>query len=228
MRLWAHRGSHGAGGPVENTLEAFERALVEAADGVEVDVHLSVDRVPLVFHDDDLARMTAGRDRRPLSRLDAAEAARVELAGGGRIPTLAQVVDLVEGRARLNVEIKDPAAVGPVADVLSGHRAEGWVVLSSFSGAAVQRAAELLPALPRALIAEIEVPDLLGVLRHIGATAWHPSVELVSAAGVAALHAAGVAVNVWTVNEPDEARRLAGWGVDGVFTDHPGALRRSL
>lgn len=74
LTLWAHRGSHGPGGPLENTLPAFERALAEGADGVELDVHPSRDGVPRVFHDETLERLVPG-DPRALAAVDAVERA---------------------------------------------------------------------------------------------------------------------------------------------------------
>ncbi len=93
MKIWAHRGSHHLTGPLENTMEAFELALSQGADGIELDVHLSADGVPFVFHDDTLARVSVAEDPRAPDALSATELAAVPLLRGGRIPRLAEVVD---------------------------------------------------------------------------------------------------------------------------------------
>ncbi len=230
LTLWAHRGSHRPGGPLENTLPAFERALAEAADGVELDVHLSRDGVPMVFHDETLERLAPG-DPRPLAAVDAAELRALELRGGSRMPTLAEVLDLLLGRLRINVEIKDTAALGPVLAALPA--APAGVRRSSFDLDAVRVAADRAPHIPRAALTETgprarDAADWpTGLLQATRADAWHPHHGLVDAARVARAHACGCAVNVWTVNDAALADRLAALGVDGIFTDHPAELRNN-
>ncbi|MCB9537950.1 MAG: glycerophosphodiester phosphodiesterase [Myxococcales bacterium] len=228
--LWAHRGSHRPGGPLENTLPAFERALAEAADGVELDVHPSRDGVPMVFHDETLERLVPG-DTRALAAVDAAELRALELRGGFRMPTLAEVLDLLLGRLRINIEIKDAAALGPVLAVLPA--APDGVLLSSFDHDAVRAAADRAPRVPRAALTESgpRARDAAAwpasLLRAARADAWHPHHGLVDRARVERAHACGCAVNVWTVNDAGLADRLAALGVDGVFTDHPADLRNN-
>ncbi len=228
--LWAHRGSHGPGGPLENTLPAFERALSEGAVGVELDVHLSADGVPVVFHDETLARLTYTADPRRIDGLTAAELGTVPLLGDARIPTLADVLDLALGRTRLNIELKDPAGVQATAKLLDGRPTAG-VLISSFAESAVAAAAERLPERPRALIVEPGdggAIDPLGAIERTRATHYHPFHGLVNRRLVAALAERGVPINVWTVNDPALARRLDRLGVAGLMSDRPGWLGRAL
>ncbi len=237
MRLWAHRGSHGAAGPLENTLPAFARALADGADGIELDVHVTSDGVPLVFHDDDLTRLTGGADTRRLSTLTSVEVRAVRLSGGVCAPTLAEVLDLVSARIPVNVELKDAAAVGPVARLLEQRGGRDEVLLSSFDVEAMQAALEAMPRIPRAVVMGTRTLDPTVRLREalpqqtlarVRASAWHPHAWLVRPGLVAALHRVGVAVNVWTVNDRVTLARLGHAGVDGVFTDIPHALRHFL
>lgn len=235
MRIWAHRGSHGTGGPLENTAAAFERAIAEGADGIELDVHLSRDGVPVVFHDETLARLTDDADPRRIDRLDAATLTARRLVGGFHMPTLADVLDLVAGRVALNIELKDPDGVEATARLFAGRSTAG-VMLSSFAPRAVAAAAERLPRLPRALIVEPRTAPVewapaimpFAALARVRATHWHPFHRLVHRRLVSALAARGVAVCAWTVNDPAIAARLAGCGVDGIMTDRPGWLRAAL
>lgn len=233
MRLWAHRGSHGTAGPLENTMPAFARALADGADGIELDVHVSADGVPLVFHDDDLTRLTDGADDRRLSELPAAELQSVRLRGGARIPTLEAVLERVARRIPVNVELKDAAAVEPVARLLAGRAADD-ILLSSFDLRALAAAMERMPRIPRAAVmgtrslnAAVRLREALPMraLQRIRAAAWHPHAWLVRAGLVDAIHRAGMTVNVWTVNDAQTLKRLQNQGVDGIFTDHPAALR---
>ena len=248
LELWAHRGAHhgqaqhGTGpearargdGPLENTLPAFEQALREGCDGVELDVHASADGVPMVFHDERLERLVPG-DPRALRDVPAAELGALRLVGGHRMPTLAEVLDLLYGRARVNIEFKDAAALGPLLAVLDGRR--DGLMLSSFDLDGVRAAADRAPHLPRAAImgdktlnpwVRLREACPLPALVRCRATDWHAHPLLIRRAWVAALHALGARVRAWTVNDADLARALIAKGVDGVFTDRPAGLRAEL
>src|SRR5690349_16506518 len=101
-----HRGAKAL--VTENTLASFERARVDGADGVELDVRCTADGVVVVMHDPDLSRMTDKRDRRPVSSLTLEELQSVALGDGGEhAPTLADVLDWADAHAmRVNVELK--------------------------------------------------------------------------------------------------------------------------
>lgn len=235
MRIWAHRGSQGPEGPLENTHAAFERAIVDGADGIELDVHLTADGVPVVFHDETLSRLTAEADQRRVDQVNASELCSLNLIRGERIPTLEAVLDQCLGRIPLNIELKDPAGVDATARLLTGRAPDG-VMISSFADHAVLAAAERLPSLPRALIVEIDdaadswsrTVAPYGTLRRVQATHWHPHHALVWSELIHALHTIGIGVTAWTVNDPATADRLRRCGVDGIMTDRPAWLRRGL
>ena len=236
MLIIGHRGSHGNGGPLENTLPAFEKAIVEGADGVELDVHASADGVAYVFHDTTLARLTPDADPRAIAHLRSTQIDGVRLVDGSRIPSLAAVLDLLGGRLEVNIEIKDRAAVEGCAVAVRGRREDG-LLFSSFSVSALEIARDLLPTIPRALISGEHTRDPrlwlefawpLWRLARCGAARWHPNQKLVHHRLLSALHRRGVAVQVWTVNTPVEAIALRDCGVDGVLTDRPGWLRTAL
>ncbi|MCA9538830.1 MAG: glycerophosphodiester phosphodiesterase [Myxococcales bacterium] len=235
MRIWAHRGSHGPGAPLENTLAAFEKAVADGAAGIELDVQLSADGVPVVFHDDTLLRLTPDADARRVARLAHKTLAAVELVGGHHIPTLAAVLDAVGGRIEVNIELKVAEAVPTVARLLAGG-APG-VLISSFSPAAVAAAADALPKVPRALITDAAADGgatfnratlPFAALKAAHATHWHPHHGLVVAPLVEAVRHLGLGLNVWTVNDAKRAQALAALGVDAVMTDRPRWLRAQL
>ncbi|HEU5061407.1 MAG TPA: glycerophosphodiester phosphodiesterase family protein, partial [Kofleriaceae bacterium] len=133
-----HRGA--SAHAVENTMAAFERARADGADGVELDVRLGRDGTLVVFHDDDLRRL-AGRAER-IADLDAGQLARVELAGGARIPRLEEVLEATSPLL-VNVEIKPPGwrsareVVRAVARCVERAAAMDRVLVSSFDAAVV-------------------------------------------------------------------------------------------
>lgn len=156
----AHRGLHDrAAGRIENSRSAV-RAAAEAGYGVEIDVQLSSDGEAMVFHDEDLDRLTDQRG--PLRARTAQALTRIALTGGGEtIPTLGQVLETVAGRVALLVEVKDqsgalgPDGVGPlearVAALLADY--SGPVAVMSFNPHAVIALRDLAPGIPRGLTA---------------------------------------------------------------------------
>ncbi len=227
-----HRGAMAL--ELENTLAAFRRARADGADGVELDVCRCATGEIVVFHDDDLTRL-AGRKER-IRELPLAALREVRLAGGQTIPLLDEVLDELGDDFLVNVELKATALfhgqrLAPAVAALLVRRGTGErVLVSSFNPFALARFRLAAPALPSALLFEagshfFARADARRLLRP---RALHPERVLVTAARVEAWHAAGYAVNVWTVNEPAELLRLAELGVDGLVTNDPGAARRVL
>lgn len=226
--VWGHRGVRG---PLpENTLAAFERARDEGAEGVELDVRLSHDGVVVVAHDPGLARVTSGADPRLVADLDAGELSRVDLGGGAGVPRLAEVLAWARPCGMLvNVEMKRDvpdrlALVRAVADLVAPVRDR--VVVSCFDPAMTA----LVPRLVRVRTAFLFHRGQSHLLpwtwvRMLRVDAAHPERTLAAAPDVARARARGVAVNVWTVNDPVEVRDLVSLGVDGLITDRPGAVR---
>ncbi len=218
----AHRGAS-AERP-ENTLAAFRRALALDADGIELDVHLTRDGVPVVFHDATLRRLTGIPGR--IARKTWAELRTLRVRGGEPIPRLADVLRLTRGLTVVQIELK-AGPVAPVIRAIRSARATEWVILASFDRRLVAAARDEAPAIPRMLIAEgREAPAAL--VRHLaacgasGLSVNHRAIR--SAAWINHFHARGYAVWTWTVNDPALARRLSDWGVDALLGDDPALL----
>jgi len=215
-------GHRGAGGhEPENTLRSVRRALEMGAHGIEIDVRL-VHGELLVMHDAKLDRTTNGRGwlaRKPLAVLRALDA-----GGGERIPTLREVVETVNRRAFLNIELKGRRTAKPVSALIHtfvhtrGWRYEDFLV-SSFMGAELRAITD--SRIPIGLL--LTRPTRLYALsaRRLRACAVHPAARFVTARFVADAHGRGLRVFPYTVNAPSEILRLRKLGVDGVFTDFP-------
>lgn len=221
----------------ENTLQAFEQAIAQGAAGVELDVRLDGDGRVIVFHDRDLARLTGKRDSRAVEALSASELERVDLGEGAGIPTLAAVLDwAIGGGHLLNVELKRDvlgkrALVWKVAKLLGARpTAKELVLLSSFDPLFVRALAWLVPDVPSAWLvhAKQRVLSAAPGYRKLGAVGVHPELACASDARLRRWHAQGALVNVWTVNEPADALRLARAGVDAIISDVPGTIVRAL
>jgi glycerophosphoryl diester phosphodiesterase len=230
-----HRGA--SAHATENTLAAFARAARDGADGVELDVLRCATGEVVVFHDDDLLRL-AGRPERiaatPYSVLRG-----VSLAGGERIPLLAEALDVCGPDLRVNVELKASgvpraeirALCDGVAAVVAAAGAAARVLVSSFNPIAVGAWQRRMPAVPAGLLFEREAPL---PLRRAWSALWlrpaalHPEHVLCTPARVAAWRRRGYLVNVWTVDAPEAVRACRDMGVDAVITNDPARTKALL
>jgi glycerophosphoryl diester phosphodiesterase len=217
----------------ENTLEAFALAREDGADGVELDVHRTRDGELLVHHDADIEGFGV------IARHDAA-AVR---GAFGWIPNLAEVLDECLGLL-VNIEIKnspkdadfdpDESVAIRVVDLLAARGGRDRVLVSSFHLPSIDRVHALRPEIPTGyLLAMTPSPgDALGAAVVGGHRAIHPFFGVLADRGATTVveeaHALEIAVNTWTVNEPDEIVRLAAVGVDAIITDVPAVARAVL
>jgi glycerophosphoryl diester phosphodiesterase len=227
----AHRGAS-AYAP-ENTLAAFELAVRQGADMIELDVQRSADGVLVVFHDETTERWD-GR-RRPAAMCTLAELRALDI-GGERVATLAETCVFARERGtRLNVELKGAGFGADVAQMLRAERIDDLVLISSFVEAALHEFAAASPHIPRAYLMGNDTwrPDVrfreawpFGALRRTGAAAWHPTSELpLVNMLIPRVRRAGFQVNVWTIDDPAIMRKLIALGVDGIITNVPDVLR---
>lgn len=233
MRVIGHRGAPALA--LENTLPSFEAALEAGADGVELDVRLTLDGRLVLSHDDDVER-TAGRPGR-ISAMTFEEVRALDLGGGVGVPTFEEVLALVAGRTALVVEVKGwfegdayrPAAevAEAVAPLLDGVEP---LVVSSFDPPALARFRQLLPGVRTAIASyrAFEADWALGQAIEGGWDELHVPEEKIDAGFVERAHGAGREVLGWVVDDPERARALRDAGADGIFTDDPGAMRAAL
>jgi len=226
----AHRGASGLA--PEHTRSAFQRALALGVDMIELDVQLSRDDELVVMHDLELERTTSGQglvrahDLVDLKRLDAGSWFGPTFVGEP-VLSLDDVLALVIGRARLNVEIKAPAADWPVlvprlAAALRARGAFDSTVISCFEPEALQ-AVRVYAAHARLglLWQHTDFSDAWRWAGELRATSIHPYWMLVSADTVRTAAEKELDVIVWTVNEPDAMRHLIDLGVGGIISDFP-------
>jgi glycerophosphoryl diester phosphodiesterase len=235
--IFAHRGAS-AYAP-ENTLAAFQLALAQGAPAIEFDVKLSSDGEAVVIHDRSVDRTTDGTGKvaklplAALRELDAgswfsAQSAPPGSFRGERIPTLDEVFETVGKKLFMNVELTNYATpfdglVPQVVETIKKHGVDERVLFSSFLPYNLMKAARLLPQVPRGQLVLAGGAGLWQRLwgRVSAIQAEHPFMKDVTDKWVADAHARGRRVYVWTVNAPDEMRRLKSLGVDGIFTDDP-------
>lgn len=230
----AHRGASAAA--PENTLAAFRRALAISVDAVELDVHLSSDGEPVVIHDPSLGRTTEGSGLvkdltvAALRRLDAGRWFGEQFAGE-RIPTLAEALEILR-TMRVIIEIKNgpiyyPHIAGCVATVIraAGHRS---ITVSSFDHHALLQIRAASPEIETAALFSARPVDAVRLARDAQAQCLHPHWAFATPDLIDAAHAAGLRVEVWTVDDPADMAEMARRKVDGIMTNAPDRLREVL
>lgn len=231
--IFAHRGAS-AHAP-ENTIAAFEMALEEHADAIELDVKLSADGHVVVIHDMTVDRTTGAHGRvRDLSLADlralGAGSFFSEKFQNEKIPTLEQVFEALGKRTFINVELTNYNSprdhlVESVCTLVKRFGLQERVMFSSFFALNLSKARSILPEVPRGLLA---FNGLLGAwARSFGFAfgkyqALHPNLKDTTRRQIQRVHRLKRRVHVWTVNEAEDMRRMFHWGVDGIFTDEPG------
>lgn len=230
--IFAHRGAS-AHAP-ENTLAAFELAVEQGADGIELDVKLSADGHVVIIHDATVDRTTGAHGRVKdlslieLRSLDAGSFFSDKFKGE-KIPMLDEVFETVGKQTFINVELTNYNSprdhlVESVCMLVKKFSMHKRVLFSSFLPSNLSNARSYLPDVPTGLLA------LGGILgwwsRSFGFAfgkydALHPNLKDATQQRIYFAHRLRKRVHVWTVNEETDMRRLFKWGVDAIFTDDP-------
>jgi len=234
----AHRGDS-AHRP-ENTLAAFAGALEVGAVLLELDVQLTADGHVVVIHDPTLDRTTTGRGdvrRKTLAEVRSASAGYPDRFGmafaGERVPLLSEALALLRERARVLVEIKtesvtedvDGGIEARVVEEVRRGRMADRVALISFDHRAIVRLASLAPELTRGrLFGQTTVDEVLAAARDAACELVMPHKSQVNDELAGRVHAAGLKLATWVVDEPEELRQLAPFGLYGVGSNRPGVL----
>jgi glycerophosphoryl diester phosphodiesterase len=234
----AHRGDS-AHRP-ENTLASFAGALEVGAVLVELDVQLTADGHVVVLHDPTLDRTTSGRGDvrgKTLAEVRAVSAGYPDRFGtafaGERVPLLSEALALLRERARVLVEIKTESVTEDVDGGIEARVAEevrrggmaDRVALISFDHRAIVRLASLAPELTRGRLFGHTAPDeVLAAARDAACELVMPHKSQVTDALAERVHDAGLKLATWVVDEPEELRQLARFGLYGVGSNRPGVL----
>jgi len=231
----AHRGASAAA--PENTIAAFELAIADGADGIELDVRLSRDDQLVVIHDASVGRTTNGsgsvRDRtlRELKRLDAGGWRGVKYEGQ-RIQTLQEVFERFRDRTRFWIELKGGSNhyIGieeRVVSTIEIYDVLDRALVQSFDRKALEQVRSLNPEIRVGVLTD--TPPLRPIIGSLAPPhALCPAADVITDDDLVEMRAAGVDCYVWTVNEPAQMDRLINSGVSGIITDRPELLRRRL
>ena len=218
-RVYAHRGDSQA--YPENTILAFRKALESGAYGIELDLHATSDGTVVVIHDRSLERTTNGRgyvDEQPLAVIREFDA-----GAGERVPTFAEVLELVGDRMHFDLEVKQPGIESEVLDVLARYPATRWAI-SSFDWEILDRIRQLAPKAELWPLTMRVDEALLAQAARLGSPCVAIDAGAYTGASAQVISEAGLTAMVWTVNEPGEALRVRALGAAAICTDLPGEM----
>ncbi|MBS1953210.1 MAG: glycerophosphodiester phosphodiesterase [Cyanobacteria bacterium SZAS-4] len=247
----AHRG--GRVWAPENTLAAFRKSVELGADGIELDIHRCKTGELIVIHDEEVDRTTDGtgfvKDMTltQLRELSAgakwAPASQLRKLSNGityssefkkeKLPLLTEVFDLVNGKLLINIEIKNapidyPGIEDDLIVLLKKYPHPDKIMVSSFDHDVIHRFHEKAPQYKCAILSDCILSDVGSYAKAVGADSWNPGFGDFRGDAAQRAHAAGLKVNVWTVNSPADWKSAMAMPVDGIITDDPEGLQKFL
>ncbi len=211
-----HRGAKGY--EPENTLISFEKAIDLNVDGIELDVHLSLDGKIMVIHDETIDRTTNGKGY--VNKLTALELKKY------KIPKLIEVFDLVNRNCFINIELKGNGTARPVNDLINNYISDKkWKIndflVSSFDWKMLEEIHLLNPKIRIGVLTEESIEEALAFAKKINAFSIHPDYILLSKENVALMQENGFEVYPWTVNSAEAIKQMKSFNVDGIISDFP-------
>lgn len=217
----AHRGD--SSNALENSLQAFRAALSLPVDMIEFDLRMSRDEVLYVMHDKQSGR-TADRDI-DIESASSEEIGAIRLRNSEPVPRLDDVLNLVNRKVAVNIEIKSDGAGAVLCRHLARRPYAGSLMVSSVREGEVLSVRAAMPHLPRALIYDTFSTRRIDEYKSKGYSLISLRKNTVTEPLVKACHAHGVGIFVWTVDEEDEMNRCIEWEVDGIYTNRPRLLK---
>lgn len=221
-----HRGAMGY--ETENTLSSVQKALELGVDMIEIDVFKIESGEIVVFHDETVDRLSNGGGK--IEEYNIFDLKQLTLEGGHKIPMLQDVLQLIDHRVPLNIELKGAGTAERVQVITSYYSGQqGWspnqFLISSFNWDELRAYRALDPGARIAVLTEGDPTEALAVAKELAAEAINPAYGKISPEKARAIHDAGFKINVWTVNEPKQYEELKAMGVDGIFTNYPDRMR---
>lgn len=217
-----HRGACGYG--PENTLLSFKKALELNVDIIELDVCLCKTKEVIVIHDSKVDRTTNGKGY--VAKKTFNELRKLDAGKGEKIPLLTEVLDLVNRKAKVNIEIKGKGIAKSVFGIIEKYvKDKGWqyenFLVSSFDYDELLDFYNLNPKVKTSVLFEKSVKKAMGFTEKVNAYSINPSFRLATKKFIENAHKKGLKVFVWTVNKRKNIEKLKQLGVDGIFSNYP-------
>lgn len=218
-----HRGAMGH--ETENTIPSIKKALELHVDMIEIDVFKIATGEIVVFHDDTVDRLTNGTGN--IEDYTWEELQKLVVTGNHKIPLLTNVIDVINRKVPLNIELKGAGTAVAVNAILQEYIAEkGWTLndflISSFNWDELIIMRQSNAKIDLAVLIENENPlDAIPLAKELHAVAINPDFEKLDLENASQIREAGFKIFPWTVNEPQAILKMKRIGVDGIFTNYP-------
>ena len=217
-----HRGAKGH--EPENTLPSFQKALDLNADGIELDVHVCKTGELIVIHDFTVDRTTNGSGA--VSELSLSEIKSLRINDTIEIPTLEEVLELVEKKCFINIELKGRHTAKPVSHLIEKYILEkdysyDDFIVSSFQREELEMMFTINPKIHLGVLSQASVTQALEWANAFSAKAIHPHFSLLTEDNVQKAQEQGFKVYTWTINETEDVERIKSYNVNGIITDFP-------
>jgi len=216
-----HRGA--CGYEPENTLRSFTRAIEMGCTAIEFDVHVCKSGEVVIIHDYTLERTTNGKGF--VSEMTLDELKLLDAGKGEKIPTLRELIELVNDRVALNIELKGYGTLEPTVELLKEYFEKGYspcnIIVTSFVHQYIKELRTLLPIVKTGLLIRSELLGFSTLAEEADADFLIPYYELVNELVIEDAHSRGIKVMAYTVNENKEIMKLKNMGIDGIITNYP-------
>ena len=217
-----HRGAMGH--ETENTLASIQKALDLNVDMIEIDVFKIASGEIVVFHDEKIDRLTNGSG--DIESLDLEALKNLTVEGNHKIPLLSEVLDVINHKVPLNIELKGPDTSEGVMHIIKTYMEnEGWTLddflISSFNWEELQNMRRINKDIKIAILTEDDPLDAIPIANDLNAVAINPNYLSLTKENVLEIKSQGFKVFTWTVNDTKQISNMRILGVDGVFTNYP-------
>lgn len=219
-----HRGAKGHA--TENTLESIQKALDLGVDGIEIDVHICASGELVVFHDFTVNRMTDGTGE--ISKFTLKELKKLKVKDRHQIPTLSEVLLLVDKKCLLNVELKGINAAKEACRLITFFvEKKGWnynqFIVSSFQSGLLETVYEINKEIPLGVLTDTNIDKAVSFAKTINAVSMHVDYTMLSQEIVEELQE-NYKVFAYTVNNLKPLERIKSYNVDAIISDYPNRI----
>lgn len=217
-----HRGAMGH--ETENTLASIQKALDLNVDMIEIDVFKISSGEIVVFHDEEIDRLTNGRGAIESLNLNAIK--NLTVKGNHKIPLLIEVLDVIDHKVPVNIELKGPGTSEGVLEIINSYiENRGWslndFLISSFNWEELKDMRTINKDIEIAVLTEANPLDAIDIAEELDAVAINPNYMSLTKGNVSKIRNHGFKIYTWTVNDAEQISKMKSLGVDGIFTNYP-------
>ena len=220
--VFGHRGAKGHA--AENTLSSIQKAIELGVDGIEVDVFRCGSGELVVFHDRSVEKLTNGIGF--IEQMSLNSIKKLNVLDQGKIPTLNEVLDLIDGQVILNIELKGSNTSFLTHQLLNSYfKSSNWkpekIIISSIDWDELRAFYQLNKEIKIAILTEDDPVDAIPIAKELNAFSINPNHILLTKLNAAKIKSENISIYPWTVNEILDINKMKKIGVDGIITDYP-------